>query len=72
MAQIDIARAAEALLEARNTRRWLHSLPDGARPTTEVEAYEIQDLVARQLGPGLEAMGPPPITLVPFISQIAA
>jgi 2-keto-4-pentenoate hydratase len=51
MAHIDIARAAEALLEARNTRRWLPSLPDGARPTTEAEAYAIQDLVAQHLGP---------------------
>jgi 2-keto-4-pentenoate hydratase len=51
MARIDIARAAEALLEARNTHRWLHSLPDGARPMTEVEAYAIQDAIARHLGP---------------------
>jgi 2-keto-4-pentenoate hydratase len=51
MARIDIARAAEALIGARNTHRWLWSLPDEARPMSEAEAYAIQDLVARHLGP---------------------
>src|SRR4051812_457483 len=43
--------AAEMLLEARATRRWLDALPDGAQPASETEAYAIQDMVARRLGP---------------------
>ncbi|HYG90277.1 MAG TPA: fumarylacetoacetate hydrolase family protein [Azospirillum sp.] len=39
----------EALIEARRTRRWLTELP--TRPANEAEAYEIQDAVARRLGP---------------------
>jgi hypothetical protein len=46
----DIAAAAEALLEARRTRRWLAALPERARPGTDAEAYAIQDWVAQALG----------------------
>ena len=46
----DIAAAAEALLEARRTRRWLAALPEGARPGTDAEAYAIQDRVVQALG----------------------
>jgi 2-keto-4-pentenoate hydratase len=51
MTTSNCARAANLLLEARATRRWLEALPEGARPTNETEAYAIQDLVARRLGP---------------------
>src|SRR3954466_866204 len=51
MKTTDCARAAEMLLEARATRRWLDALPDGAQPASETEAYAIQDMVARRLGP---------------------
>ena len=51
MKTTDCARAAEMLLEARATRRWLDALPDGAQPASETEAYTIQDMVARRLGP---------------------
>jgi 2-keto-4-pentenoate hydratase len=51
MKTTDCARAAEMLLQARATRRWLNALPDGAQPTSETEAYAIQDMVARRLGP---------------------
>src|SRR3954453_22307189 len=51
MKTTDCARAAEMLLEARATRRWLDALPDGAQPASETEAYAIQDMVARCLGP---------------------
>src|SRR5688572_12550876 len=51
MMMADCARAAEALLLARATRRWLDALPAGAQPTNETEAYAIQDAVARRLGP---------------------
>jgi 2-keto-4-pentenoate hydratase len=47
---IDIAAAAEALLDARRTRRWLTQLPEHGRPATSADAYAIQDLVARRLG----------------------
>jgi len=46
----DIDAAAEAFLEARRSRRWLTALPEGARLSTDGEAYEIQDRVARDLG----------------------
>jgi 2-keto-4-pentenoate hydratase len=46
----DIATATDALLEARQTRRWLSALPEGARPGTDAEAYAIQDRVAQALG----------------------
>jgi len=39
----------DALIAARETRRWLPALP--ARPADEAEAYAIQDAVARRLGP---------------------
>lgn len=39
----------EALIAARETRHWLTGLDN--RPTTEAEAYAIQDAVARRLGP---------------------
>jgi 2-keto-4-pentenoate hydratase len=51
MMMADCARAAEALLLARATRRWLDALPESAQPTSETEAYAIQDAVARRLGP---------------------
>src|SRR3954469_25564545 len=51
MKTTDCARAAEMLLQARATRRWLDALPDGAQPTSETEAYAIQDMVARRLSP---------------------
>src|SRR4051812_39991655 len=51
MKTTDCARAAEMLLEARARRRWLDALPDGAQPASETEAYAIQDMVARRLGP---------------------
>jgi 2-keto-4-pentenoate hydratase len=44
-------RAAASLLEARKTRRWLDALPSGAQPTSETDAYAIQELVAMELGP---------------------
>jgi 2-keto-4-pentenoate hydratase len=50
MSDIDIAAAAEMLLEARRTRRWLAELPRRVRPITNADAYAIQDVVARQLG----------------------
>jgi len=50
MMTTNCARAADLLLEARATRRWLEALPEGSRPTSETEAYAIQDLVARRLG----------------------
>src|SRR3954465_14063570 len=51
MKTTDCARAAEMLLEARAARRGLDALPDGAQPASETEAYAIQDMVARRLGP---------------------
>jgi 2-keto-4-pentenoate hydratase len=45
-----IFAAAEALLNARRTRRWLTALPEEARPNTDDEAYAIQDRVAQALG----------------------
>jgi 2-keto-4-pentenoate hydratase len=48
---IDLAHAAQALLDTRRTRRWLDDLPEGGRPRSEADAYAIQDLVARSLGP---------------------
>src|SRR3954462_7799848 len=50
MKTTDCARAAEMLLDARATRRWLNAFPDGAQPASETEAYAIQDMVARRLG----------------------
>jgi len=43
-------RAAASLLEARKTRRWLDALPSGTQPTSEADAYAIQELVAKELG----------------------
>lgn len=39
----------EALIAARETRKWLTGLE--SRPADEAEAYAIQDAVARRLGP---------------------
>ena len=39
----------EALIAARETRKWLSALDN--RPADEAEAYAIQDAVARRLGP---------------------
>ena len=50
MAPVDVDRAADALLEARRTRRWLTALPVGCRPGDLTEAYAIQDRVTRELG----------------------
>lgn len=41
--------SVDALLQARTSRKWLATLP--SRPTSEAEAYAIQDAVARRLGP---------------------
>ncbi|WP_454017805.1 2-keto-4-pentenoate hydratase [Azospirillum sp. Marseille-Q6669] len=41
--------SVDALIQARKSRDWLSALP--TRPTSEVEAYAIQDAVARRLGP---------------------
>lgn len=51
MREVDHSRAAAALLQARRTRQWLQALPEPARPGTLGDAYAIQDLVARELGP---------------------
>jgi 2-keto-4-pentenoate hydratase len=48
--RFDGEAAAQALLEARRTRRWLTALPEGARPATDADAYAIQDRVALALG----------------------
>src|SRR3954453_1864852 len=47
----DCARAAEMLLQARATRRWLDALPDVAHPATGTKASAIQGRVAPLLGP---------------------
>ncbi|ONG56262.1 2-keto-4-pentenoate hydratase [Pseudoroseomonas deserti] len=47
----DFAAAAQALLDARRSRRLLTHLPDGARPQTAEEVVEIQLLVAAERGP---------------------
>jgi 2-keto-4-pentenoate hydratase len=44
------SRAAVALLLARQNRRLIDQLPEGSQPTSETEAYLIQDLVAKSLG----------------------
>src|SRR5690348_2229036 len=47
----DTLRAAAALfLEARRTGRPLAALPADARPSSEAQAYAIQDAVAAELG----------------------
>jgi 2-keto-4-pentenoate hydratase len=51
MSKAKLDAAAEALLTARRTGKWLTSLPEGARPETDAEAYAIQDMVAERLGP---------------------
>ncbi len=51
MSGFDPEPAARAFLEARRTRRWLDALPEGGRPSTDAEAYAIQDRVAAELGP---------------------
>ncbi|OYD84318.1 2-keto-4-pentenoate hydratase [Azospirillum brasilense] len=40
--------SVDALIQARKSRDWLSALP--TRPTSEAEAYAIQDTVARRLG----------------------
>jgi 2-keto-4-pentenoate hydratase len=51
MAPIDHILAASTLLEARRTRRWLSSLPEGARPKDMDDAYAIQNIALAKLGP---------------------
>ena len=45
------SRATAELLDARKTRHLLEQLPAGSRPASEADAYAIQDLVAKALGP---------------------
>src|SRR5438128_1835930 len=45
-----VRRAAQLLLEARQSGRRLTALPDDVRPRTTEEAYAIQDSVLEQLG----------------------
>src|SRR3954462_1089777 len=67
----DCARAAEMLPEARATRRWLDALPEGAQPASETEAYAIQDMVARRLGPIVGwKVGSAPLAPEPFRAPI--
>ncbi|WP_159995949.1 2-keto-4-pentenoate hydratase [Roseomonas sp. 18066] len=47
----DFAAAAQALLEARRSRKLLTHLPEGARPQNAAEVVEIQLLVAAGRGP---------------------
>jgi 2-keto-4-pentenoate hydratase len=51
MTIVDYGAAALMLLGARQSRQWLPSLPEGCRPRTMEDAYAIQELVIRQLGP---------------------
>jgi 2-keto-4-pentenoate hydratase len=51
MTSIDHSVAASILLEARNQRRWLSSLPEGSRPKDMDDAYAIQNIVVAELGP---------------------
>lgn len=46
-----VLEAAEALITARRTRRFLEALPSSARPRDQAEAYAIQNEVARRTGP---------------------
>ena len=43
----DPTRAAYALIDARKTGHSLEQLPEGSQPTSEAEAYAIQDIVAK-------------------------
>jgi 2-keto-4-pentenoate hydratase len=45
------SRAASAFLHARQNKHLIDQLPEGSQPTSETEAYLIQDLVAKTLGP---------------------
>lgn len=45
-----LERAAELLADARASGRKLTALPPECRPTSEAEAYVVQDAVARRLG----------------------
>jgi 2-keto-4-pentenoate hydratase len=45
------SRAAAELLHARKNKHLLEQLPEGSRPASEADAYAIQDLVAKALGP---------------------
>jgi 2-keto-4-pentenoate hydratase len=45
------SRAAGAFLLARKNKRLIDQLPEGSQPTSETEAYLIQDHVAKALGP---------------------
>lgn len=47
----DIDAAAAALLDARRSGTRLDALPEGAKPSSEAEAYAVQDAIARALGP---------------------
>jgi 2-keto-4-pentenoate hydratase len=51
MTSADVERAAAALLDARQNRRWLSSLPDDSIPRTAEHAFAIQARVAQQLAP---------------------
>jgi 2-keto-4-pentenoate hydratase len=46
-----LSEAADALIAARRSRRFLDALPQSARPTDRAEAYAIQNEVARRSGP---------------------
>ena len=46
----DPTRAAYALIDARKTGHSLEQLPEGSQPTSEAEAYAIQDIVAKTFG----------------------
>ena len=50
MSTFEHERAAQALLDARRTRRWIEALPPGTQPAQESDAYAIQELVAAELG----------------------
>lgn len=50
MTTFDSNAAARRLAEAWRTQAWFDALPEGERPATREQAYEIQDRLAEALG----------------------
>jgi len=48
LSEADVQSAAELLVEARRTRRWLHAFPDALQPQDIAAGYAIQSAVAQR------------------------
>jgi 2-keto-4-pentenoate hydratase len=70
---VDVARAAQLLLQARTSGRPVVALPDGCVPRDVADAYRIQDATLAGLGPvGGWKVGAKSATAVPTCSPIPA